>query len=115
MIQRFDVNALFEVVIEIDTNGQSDVHPRFGQASQYAYVIAGDAANAIQLARARLLLMGLALVDSKPLITQLNPALWDQFVMEKWPAYRDHLPTRAEIMAMMHTPAVFLGSFYPHE
>ncbi len=109
------VNALFEVVVEIDTYGQSDVHPRFGQASQYVCVIASDAAQAVQLARARLLLMGLVPIDCTPRVAQLDPAMWDQFVMEKWTAYRHSFPTQSEIIAMLDTPSVFLGAFYPHE
>ena len=109
------MNTLYEIVLEVDTHGYADVHPRFAQASQYTYVIAGDAEEATQLARDRLLSMGLVLIDCAPRITLLHLAAWDQFVRANWPAYRDVLPTQAEIMAVRDTPAVFLGSFYPHE
>lgn len=109
------MNTLYEIVLEVDTHGYADVHPRFAQASQYVYVIAGDAASATSLVRARLQSMGLVLMDSTPRITQIDPTTWDQVVRERWPAYRDFFPAQAEIMAMRDTSAVFLGSFYPHE
>jgi hypothetical protein len=108
-------NGLFMVLIKVERGTNSEMPEPLIGAVVPAFVAAENHELAIKAAVSKLRSQGFVFTAIQGQVSQLDPALWTDYVRHTWSEFEQHFPTQQELLGTMQVGGVFFGPFAGYE